>query len=251
MQFGAFNLQDDRVRTVETDVYSPPKNDVQSDRLAGGDGAVIVKRSFDQKIFSIRGTLKADTREDLERLINEFNTAIFQPNQAFDIDYAGMVRRFVATAQNVIITTRGFTTAGFSVEFVCPSGVGSDTFNTVMLNATAVTTATASLAVNVGGTYKAEPTIRMTVNAVTGGATKRVAITNGSTQRGVSIVRTWAVGDVLEIDSLNKTIYVNNAPVDYIGQFPVWPAGAGVIGYVDEFTTREVTLNGFYVRRYL
>lgn len=251
MNFGGFNLQSGQVLVHETDVYSPPRNNVQADKLAGADGAVIVKTAFEPKTFQIAGRLRTNSREETENLINTFNTALMQPNQAFDIQFGGDVRRYVATAQNIMISSRGLSSAGFTVDFLCPRGVGSDTYNTVFLSPTTVSTSTAVLGITAGGTYQVEPLIKLTVNTVTGGTAKKITITNGSTMRGISVTRTWANGDKVEIDCLNKTLYVNNVPIDYLGQFPVWSTGSGAMSYVDDFTTRDVSIEAIYVRRWL
>lgn len=252
LSFGDYDLQTDTVVTTSTDVFSAPKNNIQADKLAESDGAVIVKTSYDVKIFTVEGLLRTDTREDTQQLMDEFKVALSQPNQAFDIEFAGDIRRYVATAQNIIISnSRMRSTAGFSVEFLCPSGVGSDTYSSTLLASSNFSTSTATLGITAGGTYQAEPVIVVTVNTVTGGTTKTILINNDVTRRGISVTRTWANADVLEIDSLNKTIYVNNVPVEFTGQFPVWKPGVGSIGYVDDFTTRDVTVTADYIRRWI
>ncbi|MDI9934681.1 phage tail family protein [Rhodococcus sp. IEGM 1351] len=252
IQYGDFDLQTEEVTTTSTDVYSSPRNNVQADKLAESDGAVIVKTAYEPKTFTAEGYLRTDTVEDTQRLMDDFKVALSVPNQAFDIDHAGDTRRYVATAQNVIITNpRGRTRAGFSVEFLCPSGVGSDTYASVLLASKNFSTSTATLGITAGGTYQVEPIITLTVNTVTGGTAKTITVNNDVTRRGLAVTRTWSNGDVLEIDSLNKTIFVNNVPVNFSGQFPVWKPGVGSIGYVDDLTTRDVTVTADYIRRWL
>lgn len=251
IQFGSFSLQSSTVTSTATDVYSPPKNNVQAEKLAGSDGAVIVRSVLEPKTFRVEGYIRGDTREQTEALINAFNTAVFQPNQAFDIEYGGDTRRYVSTVSNVIISTRGTSTATFSAEFICPTGVGSDTYNSILLSPTVLTTSTGTFGISAGGTYLVEPLITLTVIAVTGGTSKRISITNGSTLRGISITRNWIAGDKIELNTLKKTIYVNNAPHEYLGQFPTWTVGPGVIAYSDDFTTRSVSVEAIYVRRWL
>lgn len=251
LKYGAFDLQTDKITTTDTDIYSPPKNNVQADKLAGADGAVIVKTNFEPKTFTVAGRIRGSTREETEKLIDAFNTAMMQPNQAFDIARSGDIRRYVSTAQGIIISTSGHNTAGFSVDFMCPTGVASDTYNTALLSPSNVATSTASLGVTVGGTYQAEPVIKLKINTLTGGAAKRITVTNGSTMRGVSVTRNWIAGDTIEIDCLRKTVFVNSVPTDYLGQFPVWVVGPGVIAYSDDFTARDVTIESIYVRRWL
>ena len=94
--------------------------------------------------------------------------------------------------------------------------------------------------------------ITLTLTSVTGGTpSKSVIISNDSTLRGITVTRDWANGDVLEIDCLNKTLYVNDTVVAYSGQFPKWTPGGSGISYLDDFTTRSATLSAVYTRRFL
>ncbi|KSZ59659.1 hypothetical protein Z045_05670 [Rhodococcus pyridinivorans KG-16] len=250
--YGPYSLQTTNVRTTRTNVFSAPRNNIQADKLAESDGAVIVKAQLEPKIFTVEGILRTDSIEATQHLMDQFKAALSVPNQALDIQYAGDTRRFISTAQNIMLSNdRGLASAGFSVEFLCPSGVGTDTYASTLLAPTAITTSTASLGVNIGGTYQAEPTIVLTINTLTGGTNKTVTVTNDVTRRGVAVTRDWAAGDKLEIDTLGKRIYVNNIPMDFIGQFPVWEPGPGSIGVMDDFGARDATVNVEYVRRWL
>lgn len=249
--YGTFDMQADGVRVLDTNVYSSPPNKIQADKLAESDGALVVKQQYDPKTFTVDGLLKSATIAGLENLIDTFKAAMAVKNQAFDIDYAGGIRRYLASAQNVIITKTANTVASFSVEFLSPDGVGWDVDSTALLTPTGITASNVSNAITVGGTYQAEPLIEVTVNTITGGTDKTLTISNGSTLRGISITRTWTAGDVLEIDSLKKTVYVNDIATEFSGQFPRWEVGAGSITYLDNFTARDVTIEASYTRRWL
>ncbi|WP_437440989.1 phage distal tail protein [Rathayibacter oskolensis] len=114
-----------------------------------------------------------------------------------------------------------------------------------------MTAANQALPITVGGTYKAQPAIRLELTTVSGSGTRTITITNGSSLRGMSITRTWSAGDVLEIDSLNQTVYVNNIPTPFVGMFPSWEPGAGSVNYLDDFTARSANLTARYTRRWL
>lgn len=251
VKYGSFDMQANGYRVTDTDVYSSPENRIQADSLAESDGALVVKQQFTSKTFKVEGWFRGNTIAESESMMDAFKTAMSVKNQVFDIDYAGGIRRYLASAQNVILAKRGLTSVGFSVQFLSPDGVGWDLTSTSLLTPTGNTLSTNSYAITSGGSYQSEPLIKVTVNTVTGGTSKTIQISNGSTLRGISINRTWANGDVVEIDSLKKTVYVNNIQTQFTGQFPKWESGTGVLNYIDDFTTRDVTIEASYTRRWL
>lgn len=250
--YDSFSLNSDGVYTTDTDVYSAPPISLQDEKLAEADGSVIVKRTVEPKVFLCEGYMEADTISALDTLLDTFKRNLNKQEQNFDIDYADSVRRYVASPRNMIISRpKGLNTASWSVEFLAANPVGSDVDQSTLLASTAITSSQASSAITVNGSYKAEPVITMTLSAVTGGTSKTVTITNDSTLRGLTITRTWSAADVLEIDCLNKTVYINDTVVEFSGQFPSWEPGVSAIGYLDDFTTRTVDISATYYVRYL
>lgn len=251
IKFGDFDMQSGGCRVSETDVWSSPPNSIQADQLPEADGAVIVKQQYTSKTFTVEGKLQASTVAAFKALADAFKLAMSIKNQAFDVDEDGTIRRYLCNAKNVIFARKGPTIAGFSVEMFSPDGMGWDVDTRSLLAATGVTVSTLQTPITVDGTYRAEPLIQATIGALAGGATNTVTISNGDTLRQISVTRAWAVGDKIEIDNLNKTIYVNNNPVDFSGNFLRFDVGSGNIGWLDDFTTRNVTLSATYTRRWL
>lgn len=255
LSFGDYNMQTDGCRVHETDVFSSPPNKIQADQLPEADGAVIVKQQYTSKTFTVEGKLQQGldgsvlTMRELE---DAFKLAMSSKNQAFDVEEDGVVRRYLANAQNVVLARRSNKMSAFSVEMLSPDGMGWDVDSTSLLSATGITVSTVQTPITVEGTYRAEPLITAVINSFTGTGDRTVTISNGSTLRSISItLSTWTAGDIIEIDSLNKTIYVNNAPVEFSGQFPRWDVGDGTIGWLDTFTARSVTLTASYQKRWL
>lgn len=251
LKFGSFDLQAGGCRVSDTDVWNSPPNNIQADQLPEADGAVIVKQQYTSKTFTINGKLQADTVAALKTLRDSFKLAMSVKNQALDIDEDGTIRRYLCNAQNVMFGQQGPTIMSFSVQFLSPDGMGWDVDSSVLLASTGVTVSTIQNPITVAGTYQAEPLIQATLGAVTAGSSNTVTISNGVTLRSLSVERSWAAGDLLEIDSLNKTVFVNNSPVEFSGQFPRWDVGAGTLGWLDDFTSRNVTLSATYTRRWL
>lgn len=253
MKYGDYSLnQPGRLWVTETDVYNAPENVVQADELTETDGAIVVKQRYKSKIFSVIGVLRGDSIEDTDALIDEFKEALSRKNMSFDVPYAGGLRRYLATARNIIITRRrGLTTATWSVEFISPDGMGWDLQSIALLEPTGITESNVTSSMTVEGSYKAEPLIEVTVNTVTDGTGKTITLSNANTLRSIRITRDWDNGDKLEIDCQKKTVFVNDVAHDFRGQFLEFEPGDTSIGYIDDFTTRDVTISASYTRRWL
>ncbi|GAA1073955.1 phage tail domain-containing protein [Tsukamurella spumae] len=253
MKFGEYNLQDPpRIWVSETDIYSSPESQVQAETLARADGAVVVDQRLKPKPYSIQGVIRRESIAELELAIDELKLAMATVNQAMDLDYANGVRRFLSYPTAPIITRKARNTSAlFNVQFICPDGVGWSLDRSVLLNPTTIVDSVVTLPLVVEGTYKAEPELTLIVNAIGSGVARTVTISNEATQRGLSVKRNWLPGDVLQTDSLHKTVFVNSVPTEFTGQFPEWKPGAGGLTYLDDFTSRSVTLDGAYTRRWL
>lgn len=251
IKFGSYDLQANGCRVTFTDVYSPPANDIQADSLAERDGVLITQQRYKSKPFKVEGLLRAATRTAVEQLRDTFLAAMSQKNQTFDIDYNGSTRRYLASAENIVLSGTSLTTFAFSVSFLSPDGVGWDLETLELIAPTSVTSTTTDIPLTIGGTYMAAPTIVMTINTMTGAATNTISIGNGATLRTMSITRAWSAGDTLEVDALAGTVYVNSIATDFEGQLPTFAPGAGSLSYVDDLTTRGVTVSASYARRWL
>jgi hypothetical protein len=251
IKFGSFNMQTGGCTVTGTDVFSAPTNDIQADELAEDDGSVIVKQRYKSKAFIVEGWLRATTQMAFDALRDSFKLAMAQRNQAFDIDYGSSTRRYLGNASNSALIDTSPTSCTFSVQFLSPDGMGWDLNSTALLTAAGVTQANQTLGFTVGGTYMCEPLITVTLSALTGGTTKAITISNGDTVRGLTITRTWVAGDQITIDCLNKTVYVNNAPVAFTGVFPTWSVGAATLSWSDGLTTRTAAVNVSHTQRWL
>jgi hypothetical protein len=252
LSYGTLNLQTTSVTSVETDVWSPAQKNIQTEDLAQHDGAVFVRDSLNPKTFTVGGWIRAATIAELDVALDSFYLGLSPSQQAFEIDNGSGRRRYICTAQQPIIgRPKGQTSASFSIAFIVPSGVGSDLAERFLIQSYPLTSAGQAIPIAVGGTYKAQPVLRLELTTVAGSGSRTVTLTNGSSLRGIAITRVWVSGDVLEVDLLNQTVYVNNVPTPFAGVFPSWAPGAGVINYLDDFTGRSANLTARYTRRWL
>lgn len=252
LSFGALSLQSANIVTTDTDVWSPAQKNIQSEPLAQRDGSVYVRDSLEAKTFTVSGWIRAATIAELDAALDALYLGLSPSQQPFEIDNGTGRRRYIATAQMPIIArAKGQTSAGFSIAFTVPSGVGQDLTERFLIQGYPITAASQAIPIVVGGTYKTQPVQRLELTTVAGSGARTITITNGTSLRGMAITRTWANGDIVEIDSLNQTVYVNSISTPFTGMFPQWEPGAGVINYLDDFTSRSANLTARYTRRWL
>ncbi len=251
--YGSLNMQTGGITVTDSpDLYNAAKKTVQTEKLSETDGSIIVKSTYESKIFTLNGYMQAADIPTLDALIDTFKAALNLEAQPMNIDYAGSTRSYIATADNIVISRpTGMNSCTFSVEFTCASPAGMDTTTSTLLSATSISSSSALPSITVAGSYKAQPLIVLTLTAVTGATGGTITIQNGLTLRGISVTRTWSAGDVLEIDCANHVLYVNNSIVPFSGQFPSWDVGSSTISYVDNFTTRSASITATYTRRFL
>ena len=248
--YDSFNMQTNNVTVSDiSGVYGAPSRNVQVENIAGRDGGVLGDSKYNPRTITISGQLTANTQLELETLITQFNRALNKEEKELKIEDEGDYIVYTATPSVVQVERpRGLTKANFNVDFVCANPVGLVQGIIILANDT-YTTASDSTAITVEGSYKAEPVISVVVNSFTGTGDRSVIIRNGKNFAGITVTRTWTAGDELEIDCKNLTVTVNGATTDFVGLFPSWQAGNGIISYVDTFTARDVDITVTYNKR--
>lgn len=78
-----------------------------------------------------------------------------------------------------------------------------------------------------------------------------ISIENDTTGEAISITRTWAKSDVIEVDVANKTVKINGIEEDYDGSFPNFSPGTHNLIITDDFSVRTFTVTVDYTKRYL
>lgn len=250
--FGGYDFQASGLSVQDVLLYGTAARDLQLERRADADGVVQVSESYGYKSVVVEGMLHGTSSDDLESRIDQLKRFIMRREQILDVDYAGGVRRFIATARQPVIT-RGpgdVTRCRYSIEFVAPAGYGEDTVTTELLN-TSTTAANINFPISVGGSYEAEPDITVTISAVTGGdPMKSVRLANPETTGGVTIARNWVAGDTVVLSGRDHTIYVNNQRIYATGAFPSWEPGERGLTYSDDFASRTVQIIATHKRRW-
>lgn len=210
---------------------SAPIREIEILNLARETGGILVSEKYNQKMIPIQGILKASSRDDLDTLIDNFKELVSRIDKNLDITVAGATRRYVAYANRIVIDRDHFHNqfVPYAVDFIVPLGVGKDTAQTAALDAVdADPTYTGAL--TLAGTAKPKVVITMTLGSGWSDA-KGIQFKNTDTDEKIitNVSGGLSQADVIEIDTENKTVKLNDAEVEFYGVFPSFQIGTNAL----------------------
>ncbi len=221
--------------------------------LADTDGSAIPSINYPSRKISIAGIIAGSTQDNLDSRIDSFKAYFLGKDLNLDIDYNGSTRRYIATPNTVSVKRQQKALwAEFGIEFICTNPFGLDNSSTSLISDLNKSGATYTYTPTVGGTAPFQlPIFTITIDALTG-AGDYLQISNDNNAQQILLYGLGLIaGDVVVIDSVERTVTVNGDEVDYYGTFLELPPGASSITYTDGFTTRQVDIVASYIKRYL
>jgi Phage tail protein len=221
--------------------------------LANANRSVIPNVDYPSRKIGLSGSIKGSSQSDLDSRVDVFKGYFNGKDKNLDIEVGGATRRFIATVNAISIVRRGsHDFATFTVELICSEPFGRDIVDTTALSALARTGSSYADAYSFLGTAPFQlPLVTILINTVTGGDAY-LSFGNANNGQSVNITGvTFADGDEIEIDSVNKTVKVNGQPVDYTGAIPEFEPGDTTFNYADGFTTRNFHIIITYKKMYL
>lgn len=241
------------VEIIKIDHHKRPVRTNNRQKLARQDGKKLIRSDYDERIIAVQAVLRGTSRANYEQ--NRDNLFLYlEPQEAtLRVPQSGGNRDYTCTVDNIDYTDDPV--GGFSVvlmQFVASNPpFGKDTSNTTGSNSRFTGASKTETFVAIGGTVEALPVITVTLHSGTGLTSKYIEIENPATAKAIRITRTWVAGDILIIDCENKTVKVNGTTVDFTGVFPTWRPSDTQLAYEDNLTTRDVTVNMVYKKRWL
>jgi hypothetical protein len=230
--------------------YNAPQREVRSHKIARANKSIVTSAEFSTKQLIVEGVVGGDndpaiaeqTWGSVLKLARAENfTATFDKRYQ-TVTYNGCNLYSTSTTRH-----GGFIEFVLTFEAADPIGLlGS----LQLLQPNLATTATDSWSLTVIGDMPACPIISLSFSSVTGGTNKTVTVRNSDTGRGISVTRTWASSDVMEINCLSNEMTVNSGTVEYSGVFPTFENGED-LQYIDDFTARHTTISATYQPRIL
>ena len=228
----------------------PSKNIIlRSDTIR--DGFDVVSVNYSQKIITVRGLLKSNSEANLRTLRDAFMSALRPNEEDLVIDYGSGTIIYKASVQSIDVPEEFFhiTILPFSIEFLC------EPFGKAALLSPAAWTGIGTGATNktpsITGTYKAKPTITITVVTETDMTIfKWDNVTTGDWIQ-VEPSGGFANGDVVVINCENETVTLNGSNQDFTGVFSLFDPGTNNITLTITASACNVTVSYTYKPTYL
>lgn len=202
---------------------------------------------YRSKEIAVKGMLKANTAEELQEIRDEFKMFLSKQNQILQINFNGQIRKanaFVLGLEGLFEDKHyNINWIPFEIRFQILSGYWEDIRST-SITYESITTNLLEEIVN-NGTFKTDPKIILNFSSAT---VSGVNITVNNSE--ISITETIKNGDLLIIDSAEKTVTLNGSVIDFDGVFPTLETGANSI-LVDIDGTFTVDVSILYVKRFI
>ena len=239
------------LQIVATDPYRMPTRELNTDKIANTDKSVTSSAFYKEKKINITCDIARNTRALLDDSIDQLNLILQAREATLVVTFGSSTRQWTATLANIAMTDPQGGYARVTLEFECANGIGQDVNSTTLFSNNLTGSSNTQSFVLGGTAYWQQPIITITYSALTGGTSKVVTVGNSAIGQSISITRTWAAADVLEIDCAAKTVKVNGVEVEFTGAIPEWNPGSGSMDYSDTLTTRTRSTSAIYYKRYI
>jgi len=232
IQFDGFNLQDVEIVSSAVDTVNAPDRQYETTDVPRGDGQLQTGDSWKRKIVRVQGVVHSASAVALAEKIDNMKRALSEPEGNLDMAQNGQVRRYVCTWVNPGSAFgtgeqgSGVTFQNYNLDFEVnrPFGYALNYTSKSLFDQTNLAL---SEQVNNTGTATTEPTMILVFTAAT--SISAVQFINTTTGRGIKVEHFFSAGDVLEINSTDKKVAVNDTEVDFEGAFPRLKVGSNAI----------------------
>ena len=254
LTFAGVDLSSGANTITETDAFSAPSKTTKIIELARRDGSVQVFEKFNSKTISVSGYVKADTGLNLRAAMDQLKKLLLAPKSSLVLTedaYPMTWDQVKMRNLNISRDRTQVTYATWSAEFFSQQPFGVDGVSDTWFDQD-VTAASNTVAFVVNGTYPGYPIIDITVTAIDpDDADTTIVFGNPATSQLLEITRTFTAGDIINIDTFNRRVFIGTEPISPDGQFPAWIPGAGTFEVSDIATTRTLHIKAVAPRRYL
>lgn len=228
---------DERISVVEHDAFGFADRAVQVEDLPRVHGSVELDSLWRSRAISMSGVIDAPSSAELNDTLEALKSALALPKRRLVIDTLANKRRFyTATCKSLRITQspENIVFLRWEAQFICSDPFAYDAVETQQPDVTVANNNT--LVLDNDGTIEAEPYITIKTTSAT--AITPSVVNNTSGDRIIpktTIVR----GDVLVINTHQKSITKNGIEVDYHGSFPTLAVGTNTMKF--ELTSTALT----------
>ena len=230
--FNAYGLDNASVVTSVALYDSMPERNHPTAKIGRRDGLAEEADDFSENIKEFSGKIIKSTASLLEAELSEFKKNMAVNNGNLDIVVDGVRRRYIATCMNtasIFANRQGYhiTTVPFNVVFQCDEFPFGRAIEYTTEAAYSITPKVAG--VNVENTGEVPAALVALLNLTTATAITALRIENETTGEAMTITRSFATGEFVDIDGENMTVEVDGTPVNYTGVFPTLNVGNNTI----------------------
>lgn len=240
------------VTVLATNPYIPAIRKLTIGDVARSDKSNVNSAFYNKRTIIVRVGISRATRDLVEASYDALLALLQGLEKQLVLRQAGVNRTYTATYSDSVFRVEGGSYLELDLVFETSDHFGYDTAATTLLTVTAYTSGYRSDPMTFEGSAPWQvPVITITFSSITATGTKAVTIANAANGQSIVISRVWTTGDVLQVDSQNKTVKVNGSEVDFTGAIPEFEKGVGYWVYSDTFTARTFNALIQYYRRYV
>lgn len=235
---------------IDHDFNRLPSREIRTYKLARANKSVTTSAEYASKEVTVGFHLRGCDRGEAEAVLNDLKSYLRPVSKPLIVSQGGLDVIYNGSTLNEVNMSWFSNKIILSLVFNVADPIGYEDATSTLLSET-VTNSTASISVDVDGSFDIEPRIILDYAGITGGSAQQISVKNEETGQGITLTGDFTTGDTIEIDSAEQTVIMNGANLDFSGNFPVWPPNNGAFGYVDTFTTRTVDIIVTYEKRIL
>lgn len=236
---------------LRTDAFNVAKRKIDQPLIARNHKSALTGAFYTEKNITVRVCIQTASRDNTEQNIDSLIKILQGLKKDLVVAQSKTTRRYICTLADVVVQSGGTSYWEADLVFTCVDRFGYDTAYTAIANLTGIASGIRSDQFTVDGSAPSQcPVIQVKITAVTGGTSGTILVGNQNNGQQLTITRTWVVGDILIVDTLNQNVSVNGVEVSFSGAFPEFTQGLGVLTYFDSFTTRTFDYLAYYYKRY-
>lgn len=220
--FDGFSLQNANIITSRIDYDNEGNIELNSFNFPKSDGGGVLSKYFRGRTISIECTIKSDTAENFNTLLDMVKKKLRTTEWYLDITVNGEIRRIKATLTKFdagrMHYNVTFTKATLEFTAIEPFFYAKNKQSYEFLGVTG----TSSYEVSNDGSVESQPVFYI-IGTSWSSVTSLAITAFGKTLTISTTISSW---DILIVSSEEKTVTKNGVEIDYTGYFPVFPPGS-------------------------
>jgi len=198
IQFNGTEINNVTYITENTTHDEAPSRSISAFKIARRDGEKLVSAFWGRKEITITGYIIGSNRADFENQVDLLKSLLSPQSANLDINYNGVYRRYIATAEEIKINRDSFNIdwAPYSAKFLVPLGIGADTSENNISSVASIVSTPYSVTKTFGGSYNPKPRHRVTL--VTRGNADVIRIKNTVTLDYIDVDLNGVVDNVVQ-----------------------------------------------------